>query len=106
MFSFYRIIEALDQLDEYRWERRYPEAIKNPSVSGPLKVAKGTTTATWRMRKSLRNPEKVSGMTRETGLSKAELKGAFKNMRKIGKSNQAAAHSGAQFLQKYPSVNF
>src|SRR4030042_3961656 len=60
MFSFYRLVETLDQLDEYRWEKGLSTMTKlRPSVFFPLRKAKKETKQSWEARARMRDPGRI-----------------------------------------------
>lgn len=60
MFSFYRLVEALDHLDEYRWEKDISTTTKlKPSVFFPLRKAKQLTKRSWEARARMKEPGRV-----------------------------------------------
>ena len=104
MFSFYRLVEALDQLDEYKWEKGISSMTKlKPSVFFSLRKAKKGTQGSWDARARMRDPSRAKEIFKGKGevpqsgkrLS-AFLSGVYKASRTVAKKDQETARSAAK----------
>jgi hypothetical protein len=102
MFSFFRLIEGLDQLDEYRWEKSLSTSTKlKPSVFFPLRKAKKETKNSWENRARVREPGRIKELfkkqaTAPTGKqASAFLAGAYKASRTAAQKQKEIAYKAA-----------
>jgi len=102
MFSFYRLVETLDQLNEYKWEKGISTMTKlKPSVFFPLRKAKKETKRSWEARARMRDPGRVKevfkGSTPLSGKRASSfLSGVYRASREVAQKNKAAAQQAAK----------
>jgi hypothetical protein len=101
MFSFYRLVEVLDQLDEYRWEKDISTMTKlKPSVFFPLRKAKKETKQSWEARARMRDPGRVKevfkGLTPLSGKRASSfLSGVYRATRTVASQKKKEAQQAA-----------
>ena len=107
MISFYQLVEEMERIDEFGWEKKMGTLTKlKPSVFFPLRRAKKGVKLSWQIRQAMRNPEKAKNIFGGGNLPmqgkrlKSFLSTAYKASRKVDKRDIEAAKKAGGLKQE------